>query len=151
LAAKITALIRYNKKGEPGEVLEEVELIAGLGMEGNMHQGGERQLCLLTAEVREWMDSCSEKGLCFRRFKENMLIEGLPDGVLRPGMLLQTGEAVLQVCESRKHCFTECWLVSHSIRCRLSECAIFAVVKHGGTVRVGDKGLVYQLHLGKFL
>jgi len=137
--AKITALIRYNKKGEPGEVLEKVKLIAGLGMEGNLHQGGERQLCLLTAEIREWMDSCAEKGLCFRRFSENMLIEGLPDGVLPPSTRLQIGEAVLQVSESHKHCFTECRLVSESIRCRLSECAVFAVVECGGTVQVGQK------------
>ena len=136
--AKITALIRYNKKGEPGEMLKEVELIAGLGMEGNMNQGGERQLCLLTAEIREWMDSHAEKGLCFRRFKENMLIEGLPDGVLLPGMRIQTGEAVLQVSESLKHCFAECQLASESIRCRLSECAVFAVVECGGTVRIAD-------------
>jgi MOSC domain-containing protein YiiM len=138
MLAKITALTRYVKKGEPGQKLNEVKLLTGLGMEGSYQQGGERQLCLLTAEIREWMDLQSEKGLCFRRFKENILIEGLANGVLLPNTLLQTENVILRTSESRKHCFEECRFVSESIRCWLSECVVFATVEQGGTVKVGD-------------
>ena len=138
MTAKITVLKRYCKKGEPGEVLQEAKLLAGLGMEGNLHQGGERQICLNTQEIRDWMDSLEEKGLCFKRFKENILIEGIPSGKLPHGIQLRVGEAVLQLNPNSKDCHDECRLYSQEVKCCLSECAVFAIVEFSGVVRVGD-------------
>ena len=138
MTANIVALTRFPQKGSPGEVLQEATLVEGLGMEGNFHQGGERQLCLLTAELREWIDTQPEQGLCFRRFKENLLLMGLPDGILPPGVRIQAGDAVLRMSEDLKRCHDECGLHSRGIYCRLSGSAVFAIVERGGVVRVGD-------------
>ena len=138
MTAKITALNRYPQKNEPGEELREARLLTGLGMEGNLHQGGEKQLCLLTAEIREWIKAQAQKGLCFERFKENILIEGLPGGTITPGAKLRAGETILRVSKNRKRCHECCGLLSREIPCRLSGCAVFAAVERGGVIRVGD-------------
>jgi len=138
LTANIAALTRYPAKGEPGEALREVKLLEDLGMERDFHQGSERQLCLRTAEVRRWMDAQPQKGICFGRFRENILIEGLPDGTLPPGVRLCVGEAILQISAERKRCHDDCKLFSQGVRCRLSECAVFAIVERGGVIQVGD-------------
>ena len=135
----IAGLTRYAQKSGPGQELREAALLAGLGMEGNFHQGGERQLSLLTAEIRRWINSQAEKGLCFKRFKENILIEWTPGAALPAGARLRAGEAVLRTSDNLKRCHAECALFSRKIPCRLAGCAVFAVVEHSGSVRVGDK------------
>jgi len=140
LTAKIAALTRYPAKGAPGEDLREATLHTGLGMEGNYHQGGERQLCLLTSALRQWMDSPhAQKGLCAARLKENILL----DAAQRlPGAVLQIGEAVLRVSESPKRCHAQCELASRRPECRLAGRAVFATVQRGGVVCVGDRVVV---------
>lgn len=138
MTGSIARLTRYRENGVPGETLTEVRLLRGVGMEGNLHHGGERQLCLLTAEARRWMDAQTEKGLCFHRFKENLLFEDVPLEELSDGDLLAISDACLRI-SGRKHCFDECPRVSGGLECRLSRCSAFAVVQEGGTVRVGDR------------
>ena len=135
--AKIIALTRYHKRGEPGEQLPEMKLLEGLGVEGDFHRG-ERQVSILSAEARRWMESQTEKGLCFGRFRENILIEGLALEDLENGSLLSVGDAVLRVDMHSKHCYDECGLFSKGTPCRLSGCAVFAVVERGGTIGIGD-------------
>ena len=139
--AEIAGLTRYHKKGEPGAPLSEMKLLEGLGVEGDFHQGVERQVSFLSAEVRRWMEAQTEKtekGLCFGRFRENILIEGLPLEDLGNGCLLTVGDAVLRISMHNKLCYDECSLFSQGKPCRLSGSAAFAVVERGGTVRIGD-------------
>ena len=136
--AKIVGLTRYHKKGEPGTTLPELELSEGLGVEGDFHQGGERQVSLFSAEARRWMEAQKDKGLCFERFRENILIEGLSLEDLKNGSLLFSGDAVLRITMSGKHCYDECRLFSRGTPCRLSGCAVFAVVERGGIIHIGD-------------
>ena len=116
----------------------EMGLLEGIGVEGDFHQGGERQISLLSAEARRWMEAQKEKGLCFERFRENILIEGLSLEDLENGSLLFLGDAVLRISMRGKHCYDECALFSKGTPCRLSGCAVFAVVERGGTIAVGD-------------
>ena len=141
--AKIAGLTRYHKKGEPGEPLQEVNLLEGIGLEGDFHQqrGGEKQVSLFSAEARLWMESQikqSQKGLCFGRFRENILTEGLPLEDLENGNLLYIGDVILRISARGKHCHDECNLFSKGIACRLSESAAFGTVEQGGVIRVGD-------------
>jgi MOSC domain-containing protein YiiM len=138
LTARIAGLTRYLKKGEPGEALSEAELLEGLGMKGDRRQGGERQISLLSAEARKWMDSRDEPGLCFGKFRENILIEGLSPRELTEGSRLSVGKAVLRVSTGGKHCYAECELISREEDCLLAGGAVFASVERGGTVCVGD-------------
>jgi MOSC domain-containing protein YiiM len=133
---KICSLTRYGKKGAPGESLARMTLIKDAGIDGDFHAGGQNQISLLAAETRCWMDALPEKGLCFNRFKENMLVEGL--GELKVGGLLSAGEAVLRITGAKDRCYDECGLFSKGGPCRLSGGAFFASVEEGGTVEIGD-------------
>ena len=136
--ARIAGLKRYRKKGEEGESLTEAVLVEGVGMEGDIHQGGERQISLLPAETRRWMENQREKGLCFVRYRENILTEGLELGVLSEQDCLLVGDAVLRISKRNKQCFSDCTLYSQGTSCRLADSALFAVVEKSGTVRNGD-------------
>ena len=136
--ARIVGLMRYPKKGEPAETLSEMRLLEGRGVEGDFHLCGKRQVSLLSAEARRWMEAQTEKGLCFGRFRENILIEGLSFEDLTEGTLLSSGNAVLRISMRGKNCHDECGLFSKGTPCRLSGCAAFAVVERGGILRVGD-------------
>jgi len=137
-SAKIIGLTRYNKKGEPGTPLQELNLLEGIGVEGDFHQGGDKQVSLLSAEARRWMEAGTKKGLCFERFRENVMIEGLTLENLENGSFLSIGDAVLRVSINKKHCYDECALFSKGMPCRLSGSAVFAVVEQGGVIRIGD-------------
>ena len=139
LNVKVAALTRFPQKGSPPEVIPEVRLLAGVGMEGNFLTGGNRQLCLLTKEQRNWLELPeAKKGLCTRRFKENLLLDCPPGKLLPPGGQLKIGQAVLKINPELKPCFAECQLYIHRADCRLLGSAVFAVVLRGGLVRVGD-------------
>ena len=138
--ARIIRLTRYAAKGVPGETLGSARLLAGLGMEGDFYaRGGERQLSLLCLETRQWMDRSSAiKGLCFGRYKENALLDGIAPADLGPGTRLKTGEALLEIADAPKACFPECSLFSSGQDCLLAGQYLFAKVIRGGFVKTGD-------------
>jgi cyclic pyranopterin phosphate synthase len=133
---KINSLARYQKKGAPGEILTEMTLIEDVGIDGDFHAGSPRQISLLSTEIRRWMDASPDKGLCFNRFKENILVDGLKE--LKVSSLLTTGEAVLRITGAKDRCHDECGLFSKGTPCRLSEGVFFASVEQSGTVQIGD-------------
>ena len=144
MAAHVAKLTRFSERGAPGEDLPEMTLLQGLGVEGDFFQGGNRQVSLLSIEARRWMEEQEERGLCFDRFKENILFQGLPMETLEPGDLLDMRSAVLRISPFKKPCFKECPRYSKGLLCRLSQCAKFAIVEQGGTVRAGDLVAVRQ-------
>jgi len=138
MAAEVVGLTMCSKKGEPGVSVSEIRLIKGFGIEGDFRQGGERQVSLLSVEVRCWMEAQSEQGFCYQRFRENVLMKGLRMETLEPGSLLSVGSAKLRISKQRKQCFNECARFSKGISCELSRCAAFAVVEQSGTIRIND-------------
>ena len=130
----IRALAVFTQKGQPGRFLE------GKGIEGDRFaDGGPRQVSLMDAEVRAWMDVQEEKGLCFARYKENLLVEGLARMELGEGRELSAGTARLQVTDSGKRCFPECPLLRQGKKCRLSGGICYACVTGTGEAAVGDR------------
>jgi len=145
LRATVLRLTRYVAKGVPGETVQNARLLAGLGMEGDFHakddastQGGERQLSLLSQEERRWMVSQVKPGLCFGRYKENILFDTDLSSVIVPGTRLAVGEAVLEISDSGKSCFAQCPLFDQEQACILAGRSLFAKVIRGGLVRTGD-------------
>jgi len=130
-------LIVFPAKGEPGRSVPEARCSAGRGLEGDFHaDGGLRQLSLLPREILRRMEESPEKGLCFSRFKANLITEGeIP---FRAGVRLRAGEAVLEVTEENKHCHGVCPLFSQGRPCFLTGQSFFARVVGGGILRVGD-------------
>ena len=143
----IAGLTRYAAKGEPGQTLESVRFLEGLGMEGDFHaNGGQRQISLLSLEERRRMNARAEHGLCFERYRENILIDGIPPACFTPGVKLKTGEVVLEISGVSKRCFEECSLFSRGQSCILAGQHRFAKVIRGGFVHIGDRVEIEQPH-----
>lgn len=139
MAGAIAALFCFTEKGRPGKPVEEAHFLKDLGMEGDRHaDGGEKQLTLLSGEVRSWMKEQETPGLCFKRYKANLETAGLAVSALKPGMRLRAGTAVLTVTECAKECFPECTLLQSGADCRLSSGGIYLKVTESGTAKVGS-------------
>lgn len=134
----IKGITCYSGKGKPGIPLQSAVLRQGEGMEGDFHIGSDRQLSLISNDAREWMRSQTEQGLCFARFKENLLIDGIPMERFHCGVKLKTGDAVLEISDESKRCHPECRLFSAGRPCRLSGQGVFAKVSRGGIIKVDD-------------
>ena len=130
----------YPEKGSAGVDKAEARLVENSGLEGDFHaKGGDRQLSLLFAETREQITEQKEKGLCFSRFKENISVRGMPPNELRPGVLIEIGEAVLEVTGETKYCHDECPLFEKGKTCALTGTNLFARVLKSGVICTGQK------------
>ena len=98
MGAVVRELYVFRQRGQPGEAVESAWFRRGIGMEGDRHAaGGERQTSLLAGETRDWMEKQTEPGLCFRRYKANLITEGVDTTQLNTGDLLAAGGAVFRV------------------------------------------------------
>jgi len=138
LSGKIVSLSRQKEVRGVSKYMKEITLIENVGIEGNVFQGGNRQVCVFSSEAHKWMQEQSTPGLCFKHFSENILTEGFPLDALDLGDMMAFGDARLQVSE-KKPCFDECELRSNHLPCKLSENAFFATVEKGGVVKLEDK------------
>lgn len=90
MGAVVRELYVFRQRGQPGEAVESAWFRRGIGMEGDRHAaGGERQTSLLAGEARDWMEKQTEPGLCFRRYKANLITEGIDTTQLNTGDLLR--------------------------------------------------------------
>ena len=86
MGAVVRELYVFRQRGQPGEAVESAWFRRGIGMEGDRHAaGGERQTSLLAGETRDWMEKQTEPGLCFRRYKANLITEGIDTTQLNTG------------------------------------------------------------------
>ena len=135
---KIVLLMRYPEKKAPAVVEEELILKQEFGIEGDHHaDGGDRQISLLTVQEKEWMKDQEVKGFCFKKYKENILLDGMSLSECKKGDLIKCGDAVLELTSSIKSCHPElCSLVCEG-KCILAGSSRFAKVKCGGNICVG--------------
>lgn len=125
-------------KGERKSPTAEIGVIAGQGVEGDAHFGGEKQVSLLADES---IDKARRAGIDLSPgdFGENLTVEGIDLLSIGIGQRLQIGDALLQISEIGKVCATPC-----SIGRRLGECimpteGVFAKVLRGGRIASGDQ------------
>lgn len=135
----IARIVRYSKKALPGVALSEARLVADGGLADDMHFGTDRPLSIFSEEARDWMHSQPVKGLCFGRYRENLLVSGLDLCKLECGDRLAVGQAVLRITKSGKRCFEDCALLRAGEQCRLHGEAFFAAVEHGGIIHIGQE------------
>lgn len=134
--------IQINKiKGAPPVLTESCVAVKGSGIEGDRHVGmGKREVCLCRKELLDWMEGQSVQGLCFKKHKENLLIEGFACEELTPGRRLAGKEVVLEISDFPKHCFAEeCELAKAGIHCQLKEEFQMAQVVQSGTMHTGEE------------
>lgn len=126
---RITAL-RVNRKdtetltARDGRVCGETEKKAG-------------RITLLALSVRDAIELGDwDRGLCVRRFSENITVDTLP--VLEKGSTVLAGSLGLRITAAGKSCFPECDLVQEGSTCPLADRAYFAEITADGEAKIGD-------------
>ena len=132
---KVVSLMRYPEKKAPAVVENILTLKQDFGIEGDHHaDGGERQISFMTVKEKEWMRAQEVKGFCFKKYKENILLDEISLADCKQGDLLKCGDVVLEFTSSIKSCHPElCSLVKDG-KCILAGSSRFARVKKGGTI-----------------
>ena len=135
---KILSLMRYPEKKAPAVAEEELSVVPNFGIEGDCHaDGGERQISLLTVQEKEWMRDQEVKGFCFKKYKENILLDGIALSNCKQGDLLTCGNVILELTSSIKSCHPELCKMADERNCILAGSSRFAKVVKGGKIRVG--------------
>ena len=139
--ASVVSLYRYpQKRSVP---VEEDCLIceAGAGIVGDWHADGrKRQVSLLAVEEKIWMQEQEQKGICFERYNENIVLAGMDMDRLRPGAQLVFEEVILELADFQKKCFPEvCELAARGGWCPLAGKFLFAFVRKSGRIRKGER------------
>lgn len=133
-------LLLYPQRKAPGIEVQELTLAEGLGIQGDCHaDGGDRQISLLSVQEKEWMEQQEEKGFCFRKYKENILVDGINLTQCRQGDLLKAGDAILELTESIKSCHPELCQLAARGTCILAGSSRFAAVRKSGVICAGMK------------
>lgn len=151
MQGRIVSVNAAQNKGERKSPADSAVLIAGLGVDGDAHYGGERQVSLL---AQESIDKGIASGveLSPGDFGENLTVEGIDLLSSGTGWRLLAGkDAILQISGIGKVCDHPC-----SIGQRLGDCimpreGVFAKVLRGGTVYPGDAVEVTPLRVGAVL
>jgi MOSC domain-containing protein YiiM len=120
--------------------VERCYVIENQGLEGDAHGGDwHRQVSLLALESIETM---RDKGLDVGPgdFAENITTEGIDLLALPVGSTIEIGEGLaMEVTQIGKVCHTRCAIYYQAGDCVMPKEGIFAVVKKGGDVAVGDE------------
>ena len=136
---EVKALYRYPEKGMPAVTEDKMVFEKSMGIVGDHHaDGGERQISIVTVSERAWMEKQTVKGFCFKKYKENMLLDGMDLAGCQTGDLLKCGDVVLELTGVIKSCYPDlCKFAEHKDDCILAGSSRFAKVRAGGTIEVG--------------
>jgi cyclic pyranopterin phosphate synthase len=136
---KVLSINLSKRKGVPKSPVDEAEFVEGFGIKGDAHSGGEREVSLLDeGEIKKFEE---EKGikLSWGSFAENITTSGLDLSSLKPGTMLQVGEASLRISQIGKPCHKGCAIKEQVGSCIMPIKGVFAQVIKGGKVRQGDE------------
>lgn len=136
----ISEILLSHAKGQPVESVPRVNALTDMGLEGDRFcDGSDRQISLMAEDLQKWMKAQEIQGVCFRRYKGNLMVNGEDPSAWKKGTLLKVGNANLKVTISHKECFPECERLSKGMECRLRNGCCYARVIKGGTISVGDE------------
>lgn len=134
----IKAISISDRKGTRKNNIDTTNLIADFGLENDAHGGKwHRQVSFL---AQESIDTMRAKGLevVAGNFAENITTEGLNLTALEVGRHISIGDAKLVISQLGKICHTRCAIFHQAGDCVMPREGIFAVIRKGGTIRVGD-------------
>ncbi len=134
---KIETLRIKTDNGE--KIVDSLNLIAGLGIEGDKKaKGGDRQIALAdNSKLIEYREN--QKGLCVRRFMPNIATSGLDYETIHAGDKFVIGDITLEISSTDKKCFDECPFVMNNTHCEIKTNCAFAKILKDGTIRTGDE------------
>ena len=135
----VKAISISDRKGIRKNNIDTGELLADFGLAGDAHGGDwHRQVSLL---AQESIDSMRAKGLdvVAGNFAENITTQGIDLSALAVGTHLMVGETELVISQLGKICHHRCAIYHQAGDCVMPREGIFAVVRRGGVIRVGDE------------
>ena len=136
---KIESISISKKKGTRKAQVQETELIADHGLDGDAHAGPwHRQVSFLSSES---IQNARERGLdvTFGDFAENIATSGIDWQNVPIGTRLQVGDkAIVEITQIGKECHNRCAIYYMAGDCIMPREGIFARVLDGGKIRRGD-------------
>ena len=134
---KIEALRTKTDNGETS--VPSLNLIAGLGVEGDKKaKGGDRQLTLAD-ESKLIAYRTDGNGLCVHRFMPNIATSGIDYSNCSAGDKFKIGNVIIEISSTDKKCFDECKFVQNNSHCEIKHNCAFAKIIVGGTIKAGDE------------
>lgn len=146
---RIIAISTSIRRGIPKSNRQEVLLIENWGMENDVHAGDwHRQISLLAMES---VQKIRDKGVPVRpgAFAENLTTEFIDIPNLSIGTRVIIGESELEITQIGKECHQKCAIFYRAGDCVMPREGIFAIVRKGGVIRVGDTVIVHAGKLDK--
>ncbi|OQY33194.1 MAG: hypothetical protein B6241_08820 [Spirochaetaceae bacterium 4572_59] len=135
----VSAIFISRAKGTGRERISSGVFRENHGLEGDAWSGpGDRQVVILTQEVRQAVENDSRKGICFSRFKETLQIRGVPADLIEKGTRMSIGEVLIEVSRKGKSCFPDCEIVQSGSICAMKKNALFARILQTGQISEGD-------------
>ncbi len=136
MKARVVSVNISSEKGGGKHPAPEAMLVSGLGIEGDAHAGGERQISLLAQE------SISKAVASFKLdagdFGENITTEGIDLTAMRIGERLLIGAALVQISHIGKICHLPCAIGERLGECVMPKEGVFAKVVRGGRAAAGE-------------
>ncbi len=138
LEGVVKAICISTERGTEKHAIEQANFIVDYGIEGDAHAGKwHRQVSLLSYNKVEEFNAKGgnvEDGA----FGENVLVSGLDFKNLPVGTILKCGEVVLEMTQIGKECHSHCNIFHRVGDCIMPREGVFAIVKNGGVMKIGD-------------
>ncbi|MEL7568328.1 MAG: MOSC domain-containing protein [Dehalobacterium sp.] len=135
---KIISINISENRGTVKTPVDEINLMAGFGLEGDAHGGDwDRQISLFPIEALEKVPKEKKEEVVNGGYTENLTIQGIQLTRLTIGVRLKIGNALVEILQIGKGKFEE-----HGRPFIVSREGRFGRVIEGGTIRKGDKILI---------
>ena len=142
IMGKITGICISEKRGVQKHFIEEANIIADWGIEGDAHGGKwHRQISLLSYDKIEAFRARGaevEDGA----FGENVIVQGIDFRNLPVGTRLKCNDVLLEMTQIGKECHHGCQIFQKMGECIMPREGVFAKVLHGGKIKAGDEMIV---------
>ena len=136
-AVHISRLQIFEEKKKPGRQETFVQVMKNGGLVGDLHCTDDKKpISIMTEDALRFLEEEEIKGLCFQRFKANLVIKGRLQ--LEPGDQVKVGSTTLLITEKKGPCFEECSRYQKDLDCKLRESCWFAQALEDGEIHVDD-------------
>ena len=135
---KLVAICTSKERGYGKIQVAEIDLVEGFGLKDDAHGGDwHRQVSLLEKEKIE--DFIARGGrVKFGDFGENLVTEGVDLDTIQIGDTIKLGEAILEITQKGKKCHDKCHIYKMVGDCIMPKNGVFAIVKKGDHIKLGD-------------
>lgn len=138
---KIEKIQYCPQKGKTYIQTQERSVSVEKGLEGDYHgEKGDASLTLWTLEARTILENQDFPGICFQKFRENILVSGIDFSKVNQGDCLVAGKVRMKVEKKGKRCHPEvCTLGKDRKHCLLRTQTVFLKPLSDGILYEGEE------------